>query len=83
MEILQTRLIKNKTRLSSEFNHIEVAEERVIKDDNGFISTQLHREVITCDELDKAKKLGLDKIFNLPEIWNKQIKDSWEAHKKK
>jgi len=75
---VETKIILNKITLSSEFNHIQVAEQRFVTIDGQEEAIgKLHRRVIHCGEYDEAKAAGLDKVYNLAELWNEKTLEKW------
>ena len=66
----------------TEFNHIQVRTDTVIKEDGVELSRKFHRHVITCDI--SAENLALEdsevQAIANSGIWTQAVKDAWAAN---
>ena len=81
MAITKTTEI-GKIEIVSEFKHIQVRTDTVIKEDDKEISRSYHRHVVTPDisssNLDK-EHAEVQAIANSG-IWTQAVKDAWQTH---
>jgi len=66
----------------TEFKHIQVRTDTVIKEDGVELSRKFHRHVITCDI--SAENLALEdsevQAIANSGIWTQAVKDAWAAN---
>ena len=80
---LTKETVIGKMEVVSDFKHIQVRTDTVIKEDGVELSRSHHRHVVTPDI--SAEKLALEhtevQAVANSGIWTQEIKDSWVAHK--
>ena len=78
-------IIIGKIEVVSNFKHIQVRTDTVIKEDGKELSRTYHRHVVTPDI--SAENLALEhaevQAVANSGIWTQAIKDAWEAEKNK
>ena len=65
----------------TEFKHIQIRTDTVIKEDGKELSRSFHRHIVTCDITDEnlAKEHAEVQTIANSGIWSQAVKDAWVA----
>ena len=76
-------IIIGKMEVVTDFKHIQVRTDTVVKEDGKELSRSFHRHMISCDISDEnlaLQHVDVQAVANSG-IWTQEVKDAWTAHK--
>ena len=66
----------------TEFKHIQIRTDTVIKEDGKELSRSFHRHIVTCDITDENLAKEHAEVQAIAStVWTQEVKDSWNAFK--